>query len=555
MTTRECESAADIPRFAKPLTPYLRSRQETLRIRQALTLYLSSQIVYTDHVSTENEPSTVPSHLSLCAPHHHAVAEVKRTPADMTGLRREYLEALRENLAARKSLDSVVSNVNARRSQKSLERRDDAGATDVVNGELQSYLQLLRDRRRHAKCQVLEHYFDELRSRDVAKPEYFDRAASWDGQRFSLGEGIGGRGQMNDGTHTDVDTLVHSLEKAVIRAKAQLDREKRLFEELKAKHHTESRPPSAVPPSAKITALQRTRDELVDWVEDKLMSVGSDEAAPPPSLESGELDSSAQYLEEKKEQIKQQYAAYVSARKRLLEAIATACQPVTVPPPPKRHIQQSAVQADTGTDAPRPVEALHALQYASEILLPLSKSQRSLTLHKSYLAGMLAKEKSTTLRMLDRVRDESHLIPEYPLLMRQPRFQRAVAALGSRSHPGTAEKVPQDEILNLADSWAFASDAARTHEHEYVEERLQAGTEIVQDTRRTLEEVYGVLNQDLDEVIGDDGNRDDARDADESDLWASEILSKRRSMTATKDRRSKGPWYGLHGRVGVLGET
>jgi hypothetical protein len=107
-------------------------------------------------------------------------------------------------------------------------------------------------------------------------------------------------------------------------------------------------------------------------------------------------------------------------------------------------------------------------------------------------------------------------------------------------------------VVDLAEAWAFASDAAATSERDYVQQKVILGTEVAQDARKLLGEVYGTLNQDLDEVLREGAERD--RDA--SDIWASEARSTRKggmglSGGSRLEKRPKGPWSGLNGRVGI----
>ena len=83
----------NIPPSAKPLAPYLRSCQEVLRIRQALTLQLQSHIVSANgnDGSDPNHVTNPASHLSLVVP-NQANTNVTRIPSEVTGVRKEYLK-------------------------------------------------------------------------------------------------------------------------------------------------------------------------------------------------------------------------------------------------------------------------------------------------------------------------------------------------------------------------------------------------------------------------------------------------------------------------------
>ncbi|KAL4778192.1 hypothetical protein BJX76DRAFT_156669 [Aspergillus varians] len=526
---------SSIPPFARPLAPYIKSRQEALRIRQVLTTYLRSHITFVDN-DLEHPDCHAQSHLSLCVS-DNAVSDVKRIPEELTGLRREYLQALQANVAARKQQQLISEKLSTTHSKGS-----GAGGTSPDSSlELQAYLRLIRDRRRHAKLQVFEHYLHELRARDTPRPEDFENQEGRN--QLVLPEELGDESQDNTAAGSDVEELVHKLEKAVIRAKSQLDREKRLYEELKARKAAEDEEPA---PSVKAAALQQTRDELVQWVENKLVSTGNSDEYPVQELPAEEIEESARILEEQRARILEQYTTYTETRKRLLQAAARACQPVSIsstksaPRPP----DFPAIS----TEAPLPLEPLEVLSYASDVLHPITKSQRSLALQKFYLSGMLAKEKSTTLRMLNRLRDESYLLPEYPILARQPRFKHAAAALNPRRAVDQPDPVKQDEIVNMAEAWAFASAAAGSSEKEYVEQRVEDGSERTDQAQQELQRLYNLLNQDMEEALADakgEGQKD-------GDLWTHEARSTRSWVGRTRsDKRSKGPWTRLNGKLGV----
>ncbi|KAI3005569.1 hypothetical protein CBS147346_4235 [Aspergillus niger] len=528
-----------IPSIARPLAPYIKSRQDALLIRQALTIYLRSHIEFAEN-NTEHPGCHSQSHLSLLVP-HEAVVDVKRIPSELTGLRKQYLEALKLNVAARREYQSVVEKATSVNQERGMTRAEKLPVDS--SSELQEYLRLLRDRRRHAKLQVFEHYIQELKQRDTPKPADLEDSGTHYQQlvpppEFEVT-------QHSAPTGLTVEELMHNLEKAVIRAKAQLEREKGLLEELQA----QQMPVGAqdIPRAVKGMALQRTRNELVRWVEEKLVSAGNDEnRVASQDFRSEDMDESVRLLGEKKAQIAQQYTAYADARKRLLDAASRACQPVTLPAgkPPSR--PTSLVQGKNASEETQSLDALGVLTFASDVLQPLARSQRALALQKFYLSGMLAKEKDTTLRILSRLRDESHLLPEYPILARQPRFKHATAALASHQATGTESAKP-DQLVGLAEAWASASDAAGMTEQEYVGYRLKEGMETAQDAQQVLEDVYSILNQNLEDTLCDrqGGSGEDSIGA------SGARLTRSRAKLQQSHQSAKGPWSGLHGQVAV----
>lgn len=531
----EADIPTDVPPFARPLAPYIRTRQEALRIRQALTYYLRSQIDFAEDDS-ENPNCHSQSHLSLCVPQDAAV-NVKRIPAELTGLRKEYLQALQANLAARKEYHSLTEKV-ASAKERTKGSKTEPPSIDP-SSELQTYLRLLRGRRRHAKLQVFQHYLHELKERDSNISERIGDRASHSQQIVSLEETEEECKPTGRDADDGIEGLIHKLERAVIRAKAQLDRERSLLDGLKSQLASDS---TDVPPAVKVAALQRTRDELVQWVEEKLVSVGNADDAPVHDLSPEEIEESTRLVEDQKAEIVAQYIAYVEARKRVLDAASRACQPMTMPSTKPSRQSIDLGKLETGDRSS--LGPLEVLSFTSENILPLSKAQRALALQKNYLSGLLTKERSMTLRILNRLSEESHLLPEYPLLTHQPRFKHI-----SSRHATSATGLPKpDEVVTLAESWAFASEAAATNEHQYVEKRLVEGQEAATDAEHVLQEVYNMLNQGLEETLRDLQSSEE----DSIDIWASEARSTRPRTRGTRSQKqSKGPWAKLDGQLGM----
>jgi hypothetical protein len=509
--------ATHIPPVAKPLAPYIKSRQETLHIRQVLTSYLRSFIEFDDQSSDLSQ-----SHLSLCAS-TDAVTGVKRIPPDLPGLRKDYLKALEANVAARKEFALASENIASLRRQRTFPNRSSDDDLQEPGTELREYLALLRDRRRYTKLQVFQNYLEEIKTRDAGSLDDVDN----DGEQMLLPE-VDAEARRN-GTETDLDELVHRLERAVVSARTQLDRQKELFDKAKAQHD-----PRVETSGAKAQALQKTRDELVQWVEERLVGQGDSDESVLQELPPEEIEDAQRGLENRKIQITEQYAAYLRARRDLLDAASRACQPVNVAPKPPSRSSNKNELVIAEIPPPNPIDVL---SYTNENLVPLLKSQKSLALQKTYLSGLLSKEKSTTLRALNRLSDESHLLPEYPTPARQPRFKHAAAALDLRNQTQASDQTP-DEVVGLAEAWAFASNAAAANEQEFVQQKIALGTEVAQDARQTLASVCKTLNQDIGEVM-----------LEGQENRSSKGMSRGGSRI---EKQPSGPWSSLNGRVGVV---
>ncbi|KAH8701129.1 hypothetical protein BGW36DRAFT_375633 [Talaromyces proteolyticus] len=526
----------NIPPSAKPLLPYIRSRQEVHRIRQTLTLYLQSHIVSAcdDEVTTPANTNDT-SHVSLGVPIDPS-ASVKRVPSNLTGVRKEYLKALQENAAARREYDELSNRIAFRRPPA----QDNLTSTKGHDTPpLHDYLSSIREDRRYEKLRLFDNSLKRLTG--ATKPDGYvadeeQQNTLLDQEKLeSFWNGLGSSRESNEG----VQALISKLERTVLRAKAKLAREQNLLKELKARQLSED---VSNNPSRRVIALQCVRDELVQWVEEKLVTANSGEAA-----EFGESPkkntASSQAVEERKGEIREQYAKYLQERRLLLEALSLVSQPTkSTTPAAERCPKGPSEPVVTNTAVWNSIDLFGP---ASELLLPGSTVQRSLALQRSYLTGLLSKEKTNLKQALERLSHESHLLPEYPILARHSKFKHISNNAGGRTDRTEGDQT--DELLQKAQAWAFASEAASTHEGDYVEQRIEHGLDMSESASRTLQQVYGLLNQEnnaaAEDTALDEGN--------ETDIWVGEVESHRpRRRRQKNDQQPGNPWARLNGNVG-----
>lgn len=525
-----------LSRVAEELAPYVKTRQKALKIRRTLTVYLQSLISFPDDFPD--------SHLQLAVPTR--VLDAIRIPPELTGLRKKYLKALQANVAARKGYEALTSEIRA--STASSQDND----ASWNGSDLRMYLALLQQRRTHEKLQILHHYLDKLSSKEAARSDYLDLnrvRKELPEPQLELNHAIAATDQ-GEGKSEEVEALVERLERAVVRAKYQLEREKALLADVKTKQPMSNEPtngPPLVDIGIKVHALTRTRDELVNWVEEQLAKSSLEEE--DPYLEQAEeLGHTLYSVDERLDQIKQKYNVYLETRKALLSAATEA----SAPPSSQLRRNDLPSRPEQGSTSLSRHDIHSVLPFVNEHLIPLSQWQRSQVPLKSHLSNSLAKQKSESMRVLDRLQDESHLLPLYPILAGQLRFKNAIAALGTTS---TARQptgpVAEDKILTHARAWAFASDAARSSTNEAVEGKAQDGIEYAERAQEKLQTLYGILGQN--EVTT--GNNMKEEGEDEDDIWTAEVKrAPGRAKLGRSEKRPRGPWSGLNGKVGVIGD-
>lgn len=515
-----------LPKVAEALKPFIKTRQEALRIRRVLSLYLASQI--------EGLPNGNPSPLSLAT--QEEGIHVKEIPNEIKGLRRDYLLALQANVRAKEEYARAADKCGGRSSRK--------GPGGAPPGERDSsamvstYLDLFEARQEHAKLRILQDYADVLAKKDAAQPEYFTPESIVNEIGTAPGLASTWEHDTTDqvGKGEDVQVQITRLEKALLRASISLQREKKLLAEAKEKYRNIASDTSKGPnQNARNYALSRTRDELVSWMEEQLSKIkDTEDGSEVHAYRDPEKDASI--IEQRKVVIQRLYNDYLDVRKTL---IALASKPRSV-----HNVEDLRVQgvktAKIAEQGPPTADfgAATALPYITEHLIPAVDTQQALLQQESYISKALSDQNRTTEKMLNRLADESHLLANYPLLAAQPRFKKAAAALGGpKLQPSplgdTEDSQEESTLVQRGRAWAFAADAAKAAQDEALERKLYHGEEHAEAAKSTLKELQNLLN----------GSRNSNED-DEGDIWVEETQSK-------ASRKKDSCWIGLDGKIGV----
>ena len=514
------------------------SLEETVKIRRLLTLYLASLITF---------PDERPSHFQLCNP--ETALEVKSIPREVIGLRRQYLKEVQANIKARHDYQDLL----AQRAGPDETGEDVADVGDGV-ARLETHLRLLQLRKRREEVQITRHYLEKLKETNPAKGGGFhfkQHPIDEDVTTASLQAPL----EIDDGStgRDSTEALMKKLERAVIRAKYQLEREERLLAEVKARHPKDSSTDQDNDPGQRLNALAATRDELVRFLEEKM---SSDSIEYDNSAHSAVESSSDSALdrEQVQEEIQAEYEKYLTARRRLLDVASIA---LSAPGGSGSHDTLSGKDTevvDNRVGAPLPAitqPALSALPFVGEQLLPLLRNQRAHALQRSYTSKVLNTERRKALDSLDLLADESHLLPAYPIMARQARFKNVVSALGGPKKPDHAmvdAEEDTDEMIKRVEAWEFAAEEASKAGDGFVMDKVNYGNE-------RLDGAEGSLAL-LDKLLGKDPQKLAAagHGGDEADIWleaAGADAENAQNRRARPIQQESGPWVGLNGTVGL----
>ncbi|KAI9784179.1 MAG: hypothetical protein M1839_002685 [Geoglossum umbratile] len=555
------QSASDfpLPQVVSSLRPYIKTRQEALRVRRALTVYLSSSLAGSD------DEDKLP--YALAAP--DVSLSVKRIPSEISGLRKQYLKALQANEKARKEyqslsdLRSTLDEANTRPISKKVDEDD-----EDHDGLFQTYLALLRLRRRYEKLQIFQDYLQLLCQKAPAKPQFLDMTEmlkELPPPPKLPTEAIQTAGaNAPDSPTSDVGTLMRHLETSVLGAKHSLENERRLLAEWKSKRDGVE----AATGSHRTHALGSVRNELICWIESELSKAGNSLEGDVKQASGERTMDPDSVTSEPVEVILRQYREYVEARKSLLTALSMA---TLLLPTQEKGGTAGAYAADEISPAGTTdymVPAYLLLPFFSHHLLPLSAFQKSIIQQKSCLTTGLAKQQRSMIQAIERLGEESHLLPAYPLLAGQARFRNAAAVLASRavdnrpvSLEGGIAESGGDDCIKKARAWAFAADTARIVNEDAIREKFESGETRIDSAHQTLAKLLKILGQ----TVGSDGaDEDGCVEDDGADIWTTAAVStsKRRADRNTEKPRyhemkdkdgGSGLWGGLDGELGIIG--
>ncbi|KAI9834765.1 MAG: hypothetical protein M1819_002851 [Sarea resinae] len=563
-----CSEEFPLPSIISHLAPYIKTRQETLNIRRALTAHFHS--ILPDHEVDKGH--------SLALFLSNGLTELPALPSGICLLRKEYIKSLRAHIRASNEYEHLTARSTAESDQgRQIPHTDGTSTYASERGTVQettsTYIGLLRQRQRYQRLLILQDYLDVLQQKPAAKPQYLEvgeLSRPLDSMP-SLPPPICNRNERSTAEVSEqgeVDALLLRLERNVIQAKNLLERQKILLTALQLERERLKPPKSG---RAKCYALQRTRTELISWLEAELGKAGEkvgEKGICEGSAENfgvgGDLDSTLDSPEQTAK-VKDLYDIYVQARKSLLLILAT--EPTNV----ATWLDSSQI-LDSPNCCPSKEKDRNAapteidLSCLREHLLPIAMQQRSIAQQRSHITATIAKEQESTVRAIDRLSDESHLLPTYPLLAGKARFKNATKALSSR--PSVKEHVQLEPPLGSpsisgtvqqANAWAFASEAASSAAEEVIEKIVRGGEDRINSAQKTLDELQSLLGQGTGEQ-----NFDSTEVNEPEDIWAPKAATgmKRKGHTnqhrhrlgrADDSKIATGIFKDLSGDINVLG--
>lgn len=515
-----------LPEILKPLAPYIKSRQEALDIRRILSVFLAQHIY--DPYGDLNLATT------LALPSEGT--QVRLIAPQLTGIRRSYLHALQAHIKAQEAYSQLSARLAdnkiraKRQDQRETENHEQISTITLHN--------LLHEQCRYQKLNILRNALGLLANQDAAQSDYlnvnhFLKKSSSPPEvpsTFST--------PLIYAAEDETQALILTLEKAVLQAQNAFENEKLLLDEAKKNYRNQM---ARRGPDAKVSALHRVKDELINWLELRLMSINQADN-PPETLPISSPEAFVSDIHQRVEHIQSQYHKYLDARKNLLlymssdrrnsvQKISPTSKEVVLPLSPKHEIARDAHEANL------------VLPYLTEYFIPNADHTKAVNLHSSHLSRSLRTEVQETERTLHVLAAESHLLSKYQSSAADPSFRKDLASQGpAHFHPKGTIKSSTAHIVTQAQGWAHAASAARSAQGKAFEEILQCGEQEANDASNILQE--------LQEMVGlqHDKNRAHRRDPK---LIAPNQDSSKTKFSDDDDRNSKGVWAGFSGKLGI----
>lgn len=509
-------------RISESLKPFIKSRQEALRIRRILSVYVASAIGGLDG-------STI-TPLLLAVPGRDVY--VRAIPPEMSGIRRDYLLALQANMKAREAYEHTSQQLIVATENNARVDLDESKGRD--SQPISTYLDLAQLQKPFQKLNVIQNYLDELRKNKISTEDLHSENQIRHEANANDTIPITTEGHMQAGDDVQTLALITRLEKAILRANHSLKCERALLEELKTKRRCQEDAADAFhPPQAtRIRALQKTRDELITWIEQQLTNVNEVEADPEAWAFPRSEDSGTE-IEQQKCKIEETYQNYLEVRRSIMDLLSRRPSIANIEVPMS---QKQSISSDSERGAQQPSrDATTALPLITEYMIPLADAQRALLQQEAHISCSVNVQKRAINRVVDRLADESHLLANYPTsAMEPPVLHPPVVSGGSMLSPSPLEDtsvlVGDAHLSRQAQAWAFASDAARAASNTALGEQLDRGERHAATAKSTLTEMQDLLGVD----------NDDGSDDSDADIWNPE-----------KSVVTKGIWAGLDGGLGA----
>lgn len=453
------------------LGPYIKQRSEVTRIRQILTAHLISHV-------HQKEGQSISHPLSLV----EASSSTDSTLSGIKGLQREYIRCLRSNIKARKDFANTSKEHQLKPSLDHSRRatRETAETQDVSISTLTTFIDVVKYQRKYERLRIMQDYVDTVAMKSPATTDHLGSGSVLKdiGSLPQVPPEVMGITKMHQGSgKTDLKELVDQLEKAVLRAKLLLKREQTFLTKIKTRNSAPN--PASSGPGGKLQALGTTRNELIGWIETELAKTGDSSPDSEDSAQSkAPVNEGKTFIASELVSIQRQYSQYSKLRRALiLAATGNLDQPTPIAP---THDEDEVVENSASTSPDAMNHIMHP--YLVE-MMSISNEQKAMIQQKSHFTISLAKHLKEAGQGVDRLSEESHLLPAHPI-PGAASHGSSLDGLASFARDMSSHEKPDSS--HKARAWVFAANAARATTRDAVLDMVGKGRADVRDAQQTL---------------------------------------------------------------------
>ncbi|OAL07149.1 hypothetical protein IQ06DRAFT_7658 [Phaeosphaeriaceae sp. SRC1lsM3a] len=385
-------TACPISEVDRALSSYINSREDTLRIRRTLSRYLTTSLRPVN-AATKNQ------HLNHECPQN--LTATSTNPPGLKDSRLEYLQALRAHDQIRQKHRELQASLEDLQ-QRHIDENPVQGSSDYYQGNTQIYIDLLRQRRRHAELQVIQDALEKLL---IARPSHAPKDP-----KELVKEVIGEQPDLpaerleQISPNNDDQTWTYKLKQEVLESRSSMDRAKAARAEAQSKSHP---PPSL---AQQVHALECARDEIVEWVQGELAKMEEDsvflEDASPVKRPMNTADPVD--LGSIEHRIRKAYDQYTASRAQLLENYESLQSPHVPQPDNASEPAKDKINPHHPTRPSRPMTSI--LPHLPH-LVHIANNDRALLQHTVFLQAQIASADTEIEEALLRLSGESHLLP------------------------------------------------------------------------------------------------------------------------------------------------
>lgn len=495
-----------IEHIQEAVRPYLRSREHAEQVRRLLGLHLQAAV-----------GSQLPGQpLSLIDGTFSVTQD-----GSSTGLEQEYLEAVQR----------YISTVTEFQKVQNVESTQATGGFSRTSPQqpLDDHILSVKYQRKGRSLEVVHKHIDAVAQQAMVGDAAYDLRTILENAKAlpevpsKLVDSFATEGNAGG---ADLDDFMNRLDMILLKSRLLLKREAELLQDAKS---NSSATPGSVSDGAKARALDATRTQLINWIEEELSKASDEGDAPAEEGVSGNgstedmgiIQKDEKTQEQAKKQIEEdlggieaKYAQYVSSRKTLIEALGRSRSLIS------KTIHDHPPSEEVATLVEKQQAMIYLeLPYIANALSKLHE-QRAHISHKTSLNASLGKQLKDASLAIEHLADESQLLPDYPMPYTQPAAQSGENSLGTTS----AEK---PDLTGQIKPWTYAADSSKIAAFETITEKIEEAQMAMEDAVATLTKA--------DKLLGKDTQADSAADEGESDIW----LANEGSSSKAKARPEK----------------